>query len=125
VVSASQPPELPEPEVEYRLPAWIEPPADVVPGIVPVELILARTSQRAVGLTGVRAYPNGFGFTLHLRLRALIPGEQAEFGLVGGDVDPAGEFADYCFRFALPMAARPPTWILTIGSTRSSVPRRC
>jgi hypothetical protein len=43
VVSASQPPELPEPEVEYRRPAWIEPPLDVVPGIVPVELVLART----------------------------------------------------------------------------------
>jgi hypothetical protein len=43
VVSGSEPPELPEPEVEYRRPAWVEPPADVVPGIVPVELILART----------------------------------------------------------------------------------
>ena len=44
VASASEPPELPEepPEVVYRRPAWVEPPADLVPGIVPVELILAR-----------------------------------------------------------------------------------
>jgi hypothetical protein len=63
-VSASEPPELPEPEIEYRRPAWIEPPADVVPGIVPVELIQARTPQRAIGLTGIRAYPTGFGCTL-------------------------------------------------------------
>jgi len=42
-MTTSEPPELPEPEVEYRRPAWVEPPADVVPGIVPVELILART----------------------------------------------------------------------------------
>jgi hypothetical protein len=49
VVSGSEPPELPEPEIEYRRPAWVEPPADVVPGIVPVELILARTPQRAIG----------------------------------------------------------------------------
>ena len=39
MVSVSEPPELPEPEVEYRRPARIEPPADVVPGIVPVELL--------------------------------------------------------------------------------------
>ena len=97
-MSASEPPELPEPEVEYRRPAWVEPPADVVPGIVPVELILARTPQRAIGLTGIRAYPTGFGCTLHLRLRQDIPGEQSNFGafnMFGDGVDPAGEFADY------------------------------
>jgi hypothetical protein len=38
-MTASEPPELPEPEIEYRRPAWVEPPADVVPGIVPVELV--------------------------------------------------------------------------------------
>ena len=46
-MTASEPPELPEPEVEYRRPAWVEPPADMVPGFVPVELILARTLDRA------------------------------------------------------------------------------
>jgi hypothetical protein len=76
-VSASEPPELPGPEVDYRPPAWVEPPADEVPGIVPVELILARTPQRAIGLTGIRAYPTGFGCTLHLRLREVIPGSRA------------------------------------------------
>ena len=49
MVSASQPAELPEPEVEYRRPAWIEPPLDVVPGIVPVELVLARTPSGQSG----------------------------------------------------------------------------
>jgi hypothetical protein len=52
----------------------------VVPGIVPVELILARTPQRGIGLTGIQAYPVGFGCTLHLRLREVIPGEQSTFG---------------------------------------------
>jgi hypothetical protein len=33
-MTTSEPPELPEPEVEYRRPAWVEPPAGVVPGIV-------------------------------------------------------------------------------------------
>jgi hypothetical protein len=105
VVSASQPPELPEPEVEYRRPAWIEPPADVVPGVVPVELVLARTPQRAIGLTGIRAYPTGFACTLHLRLRQIIPGEQSFFGIFGMfdmlELDPAGELADYYLRFGV------------------------
>jgi hypothetical protein len=62
-MTTSEPPELPEPEVEYRRPAWVELPADIIPGIVPVEVILARTLQRAIGLTGIRAYPTGFGCT--------------------------------------------------------------
>ena len=106
-MSASEPPELPELEVEYRRPAWVEPPADVVPGIVPVELILARTPQRAIGLSGIRAYPTGFGCTLHLRLREDIPGEQSNFGvfnMFGDGVDPAGEFADYYLRFGVGFA---------------------
>ena len=108
-MSASEPPELPEEpsEVVYRRPAWVEPPVDVVPGIVPVELILARTPQRAIGLSGIRAYPTGFGWTLHLRLREDIPGEQSNFGvfnMFGDGVDPAGEFADYYLRFGVGFA---------------------
>jgi hypothetical protein len=64
----------------------------MVPGIVPVELILARTPQRAIGLTGIRAYPTGFACTLHLRLREDIPGEQSNFGafnMFGGAVASA------------------------------------
>jgi hypothetical protein len=77
------------------------------PGILPVELILARTPQRAIGLTGIRAYPTGFGCTLHLRLREVIPGEQSNFGafnMFGDGVDPAGEFADYYLRFGVGFA---------------------
>jgi hypothetical protein len=106
-VSASQPPE--PPEVEYRRPAWIQPPADMVAAVVPVELVLARTPQRAIGLTGIRAYPNGFACTLHLRLREVIPGEQSFFGLFGmfdmlDELDPAGELSDYYLRFGVGFA---------------------
>ena len=75
--------------------------------IVPVELILTRTPQRAIGLTGIRAYPTGFGCTLHLRLREVIPGEQSTFGafgMFGDQIDPAGEFADYYLRFGVGFA---------------------
>jgi hypothetical protein len=49
-------------------PAWMEPDA-VIPGSVPAELMLIRTEQMAVAVGSVRAYPNGFGFTLHVRTR--------------------------------------------------------
>jgi hypothetical protein len=104
MMTASEPP---EPEVEYRRPAWVEPPADLVPGIVPVELILVRTPQRAIGLTGIRAYPTGFSCTLHLRLREVIPGEQSRFGMFSmfdDGVNPAGEFGDYYLRIGVGFA---------------------
>ena len=40
---------------------------DVLPGIAPVSLVLARTDNTVVGLTDVRGYPNGFVFVLRVR----------------------------------------------------------
>jgi len=76
----------------------------VVPGVVPVELLMARTAERAIGLTGIRAYPNGFAFTLSVRLRQAIPGEQTRFGMFGDHVDPSGEFAAYYLRLGVQFA---------------------
>jgi hypothetical protein len=106
-MTTSQPPE--PPEVDFRRPAWTQPPEDVVPGVAPVKLVLARTAQRAIGLTGIRAYPNGFACTLHLRLREVIPGEQSLFGMFGmfdmlGELDPAGELGDYYLRLGVGFA---------------------
>jgi hypothetical protein len=41
----------------------------VIPGSFPAELILARTDEVAVAVGSVRAYPNGFEFTVHVRAR--------------------------------------------------------
>ena len=61
------PPAPPEP-VRRRRPVWMR--SDVViPGSVPAEVVLAHTGQVAVAIGSVRAYPNGFEFTLHTRLR--------------------------------------------------------
>ena len=108
-MTTPEPPEPPEelPEAEYRRPVWVEPPPDMVPGVVPVELILARTPQRAIGLSGIRAYPTGFACTLHMRLREVVPGEQSNFGafnMLSDAVDPAGEFADYYLRLGVGFA---------------------
>jgi hypothetical protein len=41
----------------------------VIPASVPAEVVLIRTEQVAVAVGSVRAHPNGFEFTLHIRLR--------------------------------------------------------
>jgi hypothetical protein len=74
------PPSFFEPEGWDRPPVWLGPPANVLPGVVPVELLIARTDETAVAVTGsVRAYPTGFGFTLSLRVRAYPPGDPYPF----------------------------------------------
>jgi hypothetical protein len=44
-------------------------PETVIPGSVPAELLLVRAEAVAVAVGSLRAYPNGFEFTLHVRLR--------------------------------------------------------
>jgi hypothetical protein len=56
-----------QPPSGYRIPAWLRPPEAMVPGIVPVELLLARTDTDAVLVTDLRAYPTGLEFALTIR----------------------------------------------------------
>ncbi len=42
----------------------------VIPGSVPAEVVLIRTEQVAVAVDSLRAYPNGFEFTLLSRMRS-------------------------------------------------------
>ena len=65
--SIPQPPPPPEP-VRRARPAWMQP-DEVIPGSVPGEVMLIRTGQVAVTIGSVRAYPNGFEFTAHVRVR--------------------------------------------------------
>jgi hypothetical protein len=53
------PPE-PPPEPRHRLPPWLGPPRGELPGVVPFELVLARTERVAVCLAALRAYSTGF-----------------------------------------------------------------
>jgi len=64
--SIPQPPP-PEPAT-WRDLSWMRPEA-VLPGSVAAEAVLCRTGQVAVAVGSVRAYPNGFEFTVHVRLR--------------------------------------------------------
>ena len=62
------PPPPPEPE-EHRQPEWIGPPENVLPGVFPLSLVLARTGDVALAISNGLAYPNGFTFTLTVLLR--------------------------------------------------------
>jgi len=65
--SIPQPPP-PEPARRPRRRPWMQP-ETVIPGSVPAELLLVRAAAVAVAVGSVRAYPNGFEFTVHVRLR--------------------------------------------------------
>jgi hypothetical protein len=104
--------ELPawEPPSGYRIPAWLRPPETMVPGIVPLELLLARTDTDAVLVTGLRAYPTGLEFTLTVRPRPDLPGP--------GRHEPGGPHRSVRFR-DLQLALR-----FADGRTPSNDPRR-
>lgn len=78
--SIPQPPP-PEP-VRRPHPAWMQPDA-VIPGSAPGELLLIRTRDVAVAIGSIHAYPNGFEFTAHVRMRGSAenrPGWHDPFG---------------------------------------------
>jgi hypothetical protein len=56
-----------QPPSGYRIPTWLRPPDGTLPGIVPVELLLARTDTHAVLVSDLRAYPTGLDFALTVR----------------------------------------------------------
>jgi hypothetical protein len=86
-------------------PAWAGPPGNVLPGVVPVEVIIARTDQTVVAVTGMRAYPTGLGFTLHLRLRHISPRQERQFAALFGYGLPEGEpLPDEFLRFGVQFA---------------------
>jgi hypothetical protein len=57
------------PPSEPRMPVWSRGPEDMVPGVVPVALLVARTDTHAVLVDGLLVYPTGFDFDLAVRRR--------------------------------------------------------
>jgi hypothetical protein len=86
-------------------PAWLGPPHNALPGIAPLELVIARTEETVVALAGIQAYPAGFGFTLCLRLRNVSAREEQQFPYLL-DRAPFGDdpFPDEFFRFGVQFA---------------------
>jgi hypothetical protein len=65
-----------QPPSGYRIPSWLRPPESMVPGVVPVELLLARTDTDAVLVTDLEAYPTGLDFVLTVRPRPDRPDQR-------------------------------------------------
>jgi hypothetical protein len=57
------PPDRPQP-TRYRTPPWFGAPAGTLPGVVALELVLARTDTVAVCVSRIAAYPTGFSFEI-------------------------------------------------------------
>jgi hypothetical protein len=53
-------------------PAWMGAPDDVLPGVVPIELIIGQSESTVVMLTGIRAFPTGLGMQLGVRVRGRV-----------------------------------------------------
>jgi len=86
-------------------PAWIGPPHNVLPGIAPVQLLIARTEETVVAIAGIQAYPAGFGFTLCLRLRNLSAREEQQFPYLLDRVPFGGDpLPDEFLRFGVQLA---------------------
>lgn len=67
-----EPPAAPVEPVEMPQPEWRGAPDDVLPGVVPVELVIGRSEQAAVMLTGMRAFPTGVAMTLQVQTRVRL-----------------------------------------------------
>ena len=53
---------------------WRRQRMELLPGVAPVSLLLARTDNTVVGLTDVRGYASGFVFLLRVRWGHVPPG---------------------------------------------------
>jgi hypothetical protein len=80
------------PPREYRALAWSRGPEGMVPGVVPVELLVARTDTHAVLVDGLLVYPTGLDFDLAVRRR---PGHSRHYEhRWGNDLRLEVRFAD-------------------------------
>jgi hypothetical protein len=87
---------------------WRRQRMEVLPGVAPVSLVLARTDDTVVGLTDIRGYPNGFMVVLRVRW-GLVADPYEEVGWPfpdWGSPDPLeGEsFPDELLRFGVQFA---------------------
>jgi hypothetical protein len=73
------------PPSDYRMPTWARGPEDMIPGVVAVALLVARTNTHAVLIDGLLVYPTGFDFDLAIRRHPGQPREHRHRGHMWGD----------------------------------------
>ena len=70
-MSFFEPPLPPEPVTpeQFEVPEWCGPPQGVLGGVVPLELLLARSEKTAVVIESATVYPTGLEFVIDVRWR--------------------------------------------------------
>lgn len=58
-------------DLENHSPPWLAPPHNYIGALAPLRLIVARTSEVAVALSGIMAYPSGLECQMVVRSRKL------------------------------------------------------
>jgi hypothetical protein len=108
-------------------PAWLGPPHNVLPGVAPMELILARTDQTVVAIASIQAYPTGFDFTLSLRLRTVSVREDQQLPtcLAPSSKQTRCPMSSCALVCSSPTVVEPPTWTAhpTIRRANSQIHR--
>lgn len=66
------PPDAPAEPQEQPQPVWLNPPEDVLPAVVPVELVLGQSPTTVVMLSGLRAFPTGLHMSLGIRIHGAV-----------------------------------------------------
>ncbi len=85
-------------------PEWVGPPDNVIPGALPLELLVAASQTAVVAVRGRAAYPTGFEFDLVARLRAMTPEDGPRVGrflVVSPDEITDGKLPPRFLRFGL------------------------
>jgi hypothetical protein len=86
------PPPPPAEPTRHHRPPWSGPPHGTLPGVAPIELLLAHSQKAATYITHLTAYPTGFEF----ELRAISAAEehQADLDLFGRHWPRVGDKRD-------------------------------
>lgn len=69
----------PRPTLQRRVPRPWDPPETEIPAIVPIDtLLLGRSEQTAIAITGMLAYSNGFEISVTRLIRPDVPGSDED-----------------------------------------------
>jgi hypothetical protein len=100
-VSFFEPPPPPEPITpeQFEVPEWYGPPEGVLGGVVPLELLLARSEKAAVVIESATVYPTGLEFVIdpgqrHASHGALLDADDFEEGRVVLKLVKSGSLLD-------------------------------
>jgi hypothetical protein len=66
------------PATPKRAPTWFAPPANAVPVVVPLGLVLARSDDAVIAVPAVQAYPTGLNLALAVRVRQRAGGRGSQ-----------------------------------------------